>query len=160
MAPMDPPSMTSKKNNQSYRGFAVAALLLALPASVLLSEPAMAQERAPRTAGGRTAAPVGNDLEAKKLLDKGTEYIGVNETDRGVKMIETVIDQYPTSVIRFQAYLTLAKYYISIHDHAKAVGYLRNCKQLDNPDKPPTGDMLDLYLEALGMLPATTEKAA
>ena len=75
------------------------------------------------------------------MLDKSQELLTSGETDRGVKMLETIIEQYPKSQIINNAYLALGKYYISAHEQTKAIGYLNHLKTLGEGDKelgPPT----------------------
>src|SRR5260221_347099 len=56
------------------------------------------------------------DLEASRLADKADELMGAGETDRAVKMLETIIEQYPKSRLVNNAYLALGKYYIGAHE--------------------------------------------
>ena len=71
------------------------------------------------------------DYAAYKLLKRGQELLEAGEEDRGTKMLQTVIEQYPKSPIRFQAYLSMGKYYLNAHKQAEAIDYLRNLRRRD-----------------------------
>src|SRR5262245_12061210 len=74
------------------------------------------------------------ESEAQRLVDKGQELIQQQDTERGVKMLETVLEQYPKSKVRFTAQLALGRYYVGTHDLGKALGYLANLKSLEQTD--------------------------
>src|SRR5687768_2463099 len=79
-------------------------------------------------AGEPAAAPVAPaaaaaerevDFAARRMLDKARELLQSNESERAVKMVETLLDQYPKSAIRYQAYLVLGRHYIDSRAQAK-----------------------------------------
>ena len=92
------------------------------------------------------------DFEASRLLDKANELLTAGESERAVKMIETVIEQYPSSHARFAAYLALGRYYVGIRDHLKAVNYLANLKQLENAAGDVEPADREMYLEGLYLM--------
>ena len=130
---------------------AVLVLVLATCAIVLAPAAFAAREaKGERPAGEEGAAKASEgDFAAGRLLDKAQELIDGGEQDRGVKILETILEQYPSSPVRYKAYLALGKHYLSIHDQAKAIAYLRNLKQLETPDEPLSAEMKEVYLEGL-----------
>ena len=112
--------------------------------------PAGAMPKTPSAAEAKKAAEQSaGEIAAKQLLDRALELINSMEAERGVKMLETILEQYPQSQVRYKAYLGLGRYYISARDQTKAVGYLRNLRAMENPDKELTGEALDTFLEGL-----------
>ena len=93
------------------------------------------------------------DYAAYKLLKRGQELLEAGEEDRGTKMLQTVIEQYPKSPIRFQAYLSMGKYYLDAHKQAEAIDYLRNLRRLEKTKAGNkaalTGNEREMYLEGL-----------
>ncbi|MEK6237594.1 MAG: tetratricopeptide repeat protein, partial [Planctomycetales bacterium] len=114
--------------------------------AVLFSLPVLAQREARQSRDGRANQ---GDYAAYKLMQRAQELLDASEKDRGVKMFETVIEQYPKSPIRFQAYLALGKHYLDARDYAKAVDYLRNVENLQNGKTKLEGEDRERYLEGL-----------
>lgn len=125
-----------------------AALTVTIGLALLpsLSSPAVGQDRP--TAGGRAPAG-GGEFAARRYLARANELLEANQDDRGVKMLETILDQYGDLDVRFEALLALGKHYIQERDQPKAVRYLNQIRPLGQRDPMPTGDLLDVYLEAL-----------
>jgi TolA-binding protein len=126
---------------------AILLTALALWGAVWLSPDATAQERTVRQ--DRTTRESKGDYAAYKLLQRAGELLDAGEKDRGVKMFETVIEQYPRSPIRFQAYLALGKHYLEAREYELAVDYLRSLDGLQNGKKTLEGENLERYLEGL-----------
>jgi len=107
----------------------------------------------PSVAGSRPAARAAKgsqeEFVARRLLRRAQDLLLAKETERGVKMLEAIIEQYQTSPVRYEAYLALGKHYIEAGDYPRAINYLRHLNELKKPDKEPTGRALDLYLEGL-----------
>jgi TolA-binding protein len=120
------------------------------------SSPAPAPGNAPGSAAGRAgdrpASALANDMAASSLLDNGIEVLASGETERGIKMIETVYEQYPASNVRYRAYLTLGKHYLATKDQAKAIGYLRNARTIEAQDRTVPDNLRDVYLESLYLM--------
>lgn len=89
------------------------------------------------------------DFAAKRMLDKAKDLLQSGEQERGVKMVETLLDQYPKSAIRFQAYLVLGRHYIETRTQAKAISYLRNLKDFEKRENELNPDERELYIESL-----------
>jgi len=123
------------------------ATAVALWGGVCPSPDAAAQERT--AVQDRTTRESQGDYAAYKLLQRAAELLDAGEKDRGVKMFETVIEQYPRSPIRFQAYLALGKHYLEAREYEVAVDYLRNLEGLQNGKKTLDGEDRERYLEGL-----------
>ena len=135
------------------RGFCLVALI----AAMLMPQPAEAQR--PRRARGGDESPdtgaqgqtrgEGGNYAAFQLLRKGQELLDAGEHDRGTKILETIVEQYPADPIRFRAYLALGKYALSRSQQMEAIGYLRNLNSLEQPGKEMDDDTRELFLEGL-----------
>jgi TolA-binding protein len=122
-------------------------IVVALLSTFVLSQAVDAQDRTARQASGTRESQ--GDYAAYKLLQRAQELIDAGEKDRGVKMFETVVEQFPKSPIRFQAYLALGKHYLDVGDYAVAIEHLRNLEQLEKGKKALEGDDRERYLEGL-----------
>jgi TolA-binding protein len=152
------PSARGSGFSGMWTGVASNALriaLLALVATVLLPEMAEAQ-RPRRTRGDATQGEgaegkegEGGAYAAFQLLRKGQELLEAGEHDRGAKILETIVEQYPADPIRFRAYLALGKHALSRSQQMEAIGYLRNLKALEKPGAELEGEDRDLFLESL-----------
>lgn len=141
---------------------AVLATLLLPPAAEAQrprrtrSEATPARRQGPeRPAGQPPAQPeaetrsAAGNYAAIQLLRKGQELLDAGEHDRGAKILETIVEQYPADPIRFRAYLALGKHALSRSQQMEAIGYLRNLKALEQPGKELEGEDRDLFLESL-----------
>jgi len=133
----------SMQNKRWYLAVMVLVLVATLPGSAQTTREARTRSGAGLSEG---------DLEAKRLLDRAQDLLLAQEADRGVKMLETVIEQYPKSRIRFQAYLVLGKHYIAVRDQPRAINYLTNLRALDQPDEELSSADRELYLEGLYLI--------
>lgn len=113
------------------------------------SEAARKSQLAVTKAGATDTASAPAELEVRRLLAKAKELLEVQEKERAVKMLESILDQYPTSSVVNDACLELGKYYLGIHEQIKAIGYLNRLKGLERPDQELTGHEQDLYLEGM-----------
>jgi len=103
-------------------------------------------------AASQAASSQASDMAASQLLTRGEELLSGGETERGLKMIETVYEQHPSSPIRYRAYLALGKYYLAGKDQAKAIGYLRNARTIEGPDRSVPENLQDVYLESFFLM--------
>jgi TolA-binding protein len=125
--------------------------MLAIAATLMLPQAAEAQR--PRRSRGEAAqgekkGESGN-YAAFQLLRKGQELLDSGEHDRGQKILETIVEQYPADPIRFKAYLALGKHALSRSEQMEAIGYLRNLKALEQPGVEMDAETRDLFLEGL-----------
>ena len=143
--------------------------VLAIVATLLLPQAAEAQRQRRTRGQASQAPPQGQDqpqpgateaagekkgegagsYAAFQLLRKGQELLDSGEHDRGAKILETIIEQYPADPIRFKAYLALGKHALSRSQQMEAIGYLRNLKALEQPGKEMDEETRDLFLESL-----------
>jgi len=124
---------------------ALACLLSAALLAPGLHAPAFAA----REAKGDRGQLSEEDFAARQLLQRATDLLLAGESERGVKMLQTVVDQYPESPIRFEAYLALGKHMVQTNNFPQAVIYLARLREMEDPEKPLKGDPLDMFLEAL-----------
>jgi len=115
--------------------------------AVLLCSAAPAQEK--RTSARPSREEAVNIYAAKSLLKKAKDLLTLGEKDRGVKMLETIIQQYAGTPVRHEAYLALGKHYLDQHDQPKAITVLRHLQELKKPDEEPAGKDREMYLEGL-----------
>jgi len=108
--------------------------------------------RKSKAAEGPGEATTAGELEVRRLLDKAKEMLEAQETERGVKMLESILEQYPTSPMVNNASLELGRHYLAAHEQIKAIGYLNRLKGLERADQEVTGPDQDLYLEGLYLM--------
>ena len=128
------------------RAISSVALVALVGTMFLAGMNAYAAREVRRAAGDEQA-----DLAARRLFKRANELLEAGEEERSIKMMETILDQYPKDSIRYNVYLALGKYYLDVHDQTKAVSYLRHLDRLKpaDPEKLLEGDVKDLYLEGL-----------
>ena len=131
---------------------ALAVVILAATANVASSQDAGPQP--PERPGRRRPAATadGGNYAAFQLLRRAEELLesgGSDEADRGVKMLETILEQYPADPIRFKAYLALGKHALARNEQKEAVGFLRNLESLEQPGKQMDEATRELFLEGL-----------
>jgi len=131
----------TRNNNRRRHG--LAAVLLCLFIGSLVAPTASAAREA---VGDRDLAE--GEFAARRLLKTAIELIELNETERGVKMLETIIDQNPDLFVRYEAHLELGKFYVEKHDTDKAIKHLLRMKELEG-DELLTGSKREVYLEAM-----------
>jgi len=102
-----------------------------------------ARERKTRDRGDES------EYAAYRLLKRAEDLVEAGERDRGVKMLETIIQQYPKSRTRFKAYLALGRNSFEQREFKKAIDHMRNLGKLKQPDKPIEGEDREMYLEGL-----------
>ena len=128
-------------------------LSLALIGAMLCGIPAVRAARVAkgaRPAGEGEAAGGGPDYQAVRLFRRAGELLSAGESERGLKMMETILDQYPKDAIRFEIWLAMGRHYHEIHEQAKAIDTLRNLDQLKKPGEEIQDKKLkDIYVEAL-----------
>ena len=90
-----------------------------------------------------------NVYAAKSLLKKARDLLSLGEKERGVKMLETIIQQYAKTPVRYEAYLALGRHYVEQRDQPKAITVLRHLNELKKPEEEIAGEAKDLYLEGL-----------
>ena len=139
------------KSERSDSGFWVAVLACAVFAA---PAPSIAgQEAGTEGAGGARRQARGEavnspgELEARRLMDKGQDLLDAQETERGVRLLESVIEQYPGTRAVYKASLVLGKHYLGIHEQMKAIGFLTRLKPLEEAGKVMTDAEKEIFLE-------------
>lgn len=95
------------------------------------------------------AAPgQGADFAAHRLLTRAAEFLKLHEHERGVKMLESVIDQYPSSPVRFKAHLMLGEHFMEVQQYPAAIERLRHLVRMRDTEETLTSEQLDWYLQA------------
>ena len=89
------------------------------------------------------------EFEARRLFDKAQELIANQEGERGVKMLESILEQYPQSKVRYEAALALGKYYLNAHEQVKAIGYFSQVRALEEKAEELSPSDRELMLEAM-----------
>ncbi len=141
--------------NRVRFGWQTARLGLVLWLVVATGVQAARQPRSGRGEGGNGEEGEGLDsseFEASRLLNKARELLAAQDEERGVRMLENVIEQFPASRVRFQAAIELGKYHIEKSDQPKAISYLNLVKAIDQPDKELAGDDREMLLESLYLM--------
>ena len=101
---------------------------------------------------GRATASAAGDLEARRLLDRAQELLQSGERERGVKMIETVLEQYPSSRMIYPACLALGKHFIEANQQVLAISHLNRLKALEPADGLAQGEDREMFLEAMYLI--------
>jgi len=106
---------------------------------------AMAGEAAAR----REAKAPEEEFAARRLLKRARGLLLAREGARAVKMLETIVEQYPKSTARFEAYLELGKHYLDARDFPRGINALRHLNALKREEEDLTGRAREIYLEGL-----------
>ena len=104
---------------------------------------------AQRSAEGGYQRRAGGNFQAARLLKQADDLLKAGEEEQGVKMLETVIEQYPDSLEKYKAHLELAKHFQETRKYDAALTHLAHLKELKTAEEDLTGDPLELYLEGL-----------
>ncbi len=86
---------------------------------------------------------------ATMRYDKAVELLAIREYERGVKMLENVIDQFPESKARTRAHLALGRHFLNRGQHSKALANFRPLWRLKKTGQEIKGDEKEMYLESL-----------
>jgi len=106
-------------------------------------------KKAPAEKGKRSAKASEDEFAARRLLKTANDLFLAKEQERAVKMFENIIEQYPASEVRFEAYLALGKHFLDTRDHLRGINSLRHLNALKNPDEELKGRAKEIYLEGL-----------
>jgi len=86
---------------------------------------------------------------ARHLLRRAEELLEMGERERGLRMLESLVRQYPTSEARFQAYLLTGRSHHEAREFAKAVETLTPLTALGERREELSVRQRDQYLEGL-----------
>ncbi|GDY12154.1 hypothetical protein LBMAG53_10320 [Planctomycetota bacterium] len=113
--------------------------------------PGATAEAAP-AAGAAAATTSEGDAQAARLLKIAQQKLTDREVDQAVQMLTKLVDEFPKSTVRFQAWLELGKHYQKTKDETKAIEAFRrvsSAPELASPTGELAADLRDLYLESL-----------
>ncbi len=121
--------------------------LLALGLTVLtpLAQGQRSRRRRPRA--GRDSA----DFQANRLLKQAEDYLDT-EYERGLKMLQTIITQFPTNFVRYKAYLSMGKHHVKVHEAQNAIRALNHLKELKKSGEELKDEALEVYLEGMYLM--------
>ena len=126
------------------RPLLAAALALSLGST---AAPALAAREAKERPSEGSGGSEG-DFAAGRLLQRANDLLLAGEEERGIKMLQSVIEQHPDSDARYSAYLALGQHELDNGNQPQAITYFARVKELERREGL-TGDTLDLYLESL-----------
>lgn len=125
--------------------FGLAAVVMLVAPAQAVRERKVASGAAPGDAEGATS------IEARRRFDAAMELLQAKETERGIRMLETILEQYPSSRAVYPAALELGRHYLAAREQTKAIPLLGRLKALNQPGKELKGEEKDWYLESLYM---------
>jgi len=139
------------KRNDTAPATRPVVLTLALTAAVALTAVPLtlyaqdAEGDRPVRGGGA------GEYAARQQLRQGEAYLTAGDTERGTNMLQRVIDQFPDSDVRFEAYLMLGEHVLNEGNHAQAVIYFSKLRELGerHAENPLRDDLLDMYLKSM-----------
>lgn len=148
-----------KHKNESdryvWRAIIPLAAFAAMVCGLFAAPPQKATKEGEREVKARPEAVLSeSELAAVRLVEKAEELLEMKENERGVRMLETVIDQYPKSQIRFKVYLILGRHLIETQQYAEAIRHLRNVGILfkEQESRALTADEQEWYIESLYLI--------
>ncbi|MFP4157976.1 MAG: tetratricopeptide repeat protein, partial [Opitutales bacterium] len=89
------------------------------------------------------------DMAVNRLIRTAEDYLSARDYDRGVNMLETVLERFPESERRYEVYLILGRHFIDQQNERDAQPYLRRIQNLPEAGKTLSPEMRDIYLEGL-----------
>jgi TolA-binding protein len=126
-------------------GIAVLAAVFGLLAQNAQAARAAKGERPAEGEGGVGAA---DDFAAMQMFQRGKDMLAAGEKERGMRMLDTVIQQYPASKVRYFAYMALGKHHLDAYEQDQAIPYLTRVKELEQ-EKDLTPEYRDILVESL-----------
>ena len=122
--------------------------VVVVTASLAFTAPAMAQ----RAASTRRAAFSQDDFEAVQRLRRAEELLELQEADRAIKLLQSILDDFPGSDVRYHAALALGKRFLEDRNQPQAIRYLATLRQLDDGMRELTPELKEVFLEGLFLL--------
>ncbi len=105
------------------------------------------------TAGAKSEASEETNQQARRLFNIALAKIADRETQAGTAMLTKLVDEFPTSPVRFLAWLEIGKQHLKpkegAKDGAKAIDAFRHLLEIERPDGTVPMDLREAYLEAL-----------
>ncbi len=113
------------------RGLVLISCLLAAAFLLPFDSSAVRANKKGEAGGGEMKEEAKMDFQANDMLKKGIELLEQKQDERALKLISSVPRMFPGSKVRFQAYLTLGKYYAEKRNFDLAV---KQFQQLDDSE--------------------------
>ena len=92
------------------RAFCIGAFCLFVAVQVIGS--ALSQEAAKKNEGSALKGSIVEDRAAKKLVEAGDARYEADEVSKAVEIWQSVIERYPKSKVRYEAYMRLGKFFL------------------------------------------------
>ncbi len=103
--------------------------------------------------GTSTEASEETNQQARRLFAIAMAKIADREIQAGAAMLNKLVDEFPTSPVRFLAWLEIGKLHLKpkegAKDGAKAIDAFRHLLDIERPDGSVPVDLREAYLEAL-----------
>ncbi len=119
---------------------------LALGACLMSARPVEAVREAKERPA--ESADAESDYAAQRLLRRAQDLLLAQESERGVRMLESIAEQYPASDVRYEAFLALGKHFVDAFEPLQAVAYFGRIKELERRD-PLSDEMRNILVESL-----------
>lgn len=104
-------------------------------------------------AANRPTAAAADERAAQQALKKAQDLLDAGETQRGLKALEDIVQQYPAGLIRLQAMLAMGRHYTKSNEPAQALNALRMIRSLEQgADRSVPDNARDIYLEGLYLM--------
>jgi TolA-binding protein len=138
--------MPMKRGRATVAGAALAAVAV----WILVCGPvdAARQVKGERPVATDDSAAGSVDYAAMQMLQKGKDQLAAGEKERGIRILEALVQQYPNSLVRFMAYMTLGRHHIDNYEQAQAIPYLVRVKELELVKELPQ-EYKDILVESL-----------
>lgn len=114
--------------------------LLALVLSCLTILPLSGQEREALDRG---------EMAVNRLIRTAEDYLSARDYDRGVNMLQTVLERFPESERRYEVYLILGRHFIQQQNEREAIPYLRQIQRMLGDGESLRPEHRDIYLEGM-----------
>jgi len=100
---------------------------------------------------GRARRSTDEDRQARHLYDKALELIEFKQYDRGLAMLNTLVRDYPGSLLAHQANMAMGKHFLEQGNPSEALQYFMLLTRLLAPQagEPLSEELTELYHEAL-----------
>jgi len=93
--------------------------------------------------GQATASSLIEDRAARKLLAAGDARLAMDQSREALELFQQVVERYPRSVVRFEAFMRMGKYYLEkAHDPTKALPYFERSAVELNEDTAIRGEAM------------------
>ncbi|MCJ8330777.1 MAG: tetratricopeptide repeat protein [Lentisphaeria bacterium] len=89
------------------------------------------------------------DLSVSRLLKSANAFIESGQEEKGLKMLQNIVDNYPKSPLKYNAYLAMGRFYVSDHKEPEGLRALKKIQELKKLGEDLKDEKLEIYLESL-----------